>query len=462
MSKILTVWASLIAIGIGSAKAAELALSPPQAHLEAREIVYGQRVRGLSTALTRVDAEATAEASWGESLGARLSPWTWLLAPRDIAGQPRTPRVFAELKEGWVEYRGDWIDLRAGNQIVAWGSTDVVSPVDVWNPRDQTDLFVSPKLPFAALRAVIHPVAWDPTQVELLVTPFFRESVLPTAFPETGTVTIELSESRWLLPVPSRALVQGTAANLTYELAAPSYPATWQAGARARTSLGGWDFAVSAYAGVEKLPRVHVAQRGNPSIATVPVVLTLNPSFHREGQVGLDGTGPLTDDLTVRFDAAFRYRDNARAATAATQAVRDDLTKSNFVHATVGVDGTLRRPVLGATLAGGLLYVHYQRLGSSEADAGASVVTGLPESLPWDRNVAGYVEARWQSKWKLSVSGVWDVRRRGYYVSPGGQWQWTDPLRFAVAGDLFSGDSTSFFGQYRDNRRLRLSAVLEL
>ena len=65
------------------------------------------------------------------------------------------------IKEAWLEFVGDSFDLRTGNQIVSWGSSDGVNPTDVWNPSDLIDLFNSTKLPVELIKLSIHPLSME-------------------------------------------------------------------------------------------------------------------------------------------------------------------------------------------------------------------------------------------------------------------------------------------------------------
>ncbi len=58
------------------------------------------------------------------------------------------------LDEAWVQYATPQWDVRAGNQLVTWGSVESVSPLDVVNPRDYEEDIVEPaKIGLAMVRA---------------------------------------------------------------------------------------------------------------------------------------------------------------------------------------------------------------------------------------------------------------------------------------------------------------------
>src|SRR5690606_23893001 len=78
-------------------------------------------------------------------------------------------------------FLGD-VDLSVGNQVVSWGSTDLLNPVDVVNPRDLSYPVADPasqKLATPMLRAVAH--ASGGVTLDAVLVPVFVPSTLPGA-----------------------------------------------------------------------------------------------------------------------------------------------------------------------------------------------------------------------------------------------------------------------------------------
>ncbi|MEO2167547.1 MAG: hypothetical protein ABGY42_05395, partial [bacterium] len=72
-----------------------------------------------------------------------------------------------ELGEAWVEYRGDTLDLRVGNQRFFWGKLDAQQPNDLLSPRQWHDpLITDEKRTKIAVPAVsadwYFPDSWQP------------------------------------------------------------------------------------------------------------------------------------------------------------------------------------------------------------------------------------------------------------------------------------------------------------
>ncbi len=187
-------------------------------------------------------------------------PWAWVRTPDAIGGLEAKPRAYFELKEGWVDRVSALWDLRVGNQIITWGAADQINPTDQWNPRDMADPINSFKLPMPTAKFNLHPQEYDQLALEILATPFFRESKLPVVLPSDSTVKdVQRSESRWLMPLPTHVSLTDFSAPLYFKIAEPTYPATWQAAARLQIMrIEGWDFSTSYFNGVEKLPRTAI------------------------------------------------------------------------------------------------------------------------------------------------------------------------------------------------------------
>jgi hypothetical protein len=103
-----------------------------------------------------------------------------------------------ELDEAWVEYRGDTLDLRVGNQRFFWGKLDAQQPNDLLSPRQWHDpLITDEKRTKIAVPAVsadwYFPDSWQPflpdeSRVSLVWQPF----AVPWRYP--------LTDERWFAP----------------------------------------------------------------------------------------------------------------------------------------------------------------------------------------------------------------------------------------------------------------------
>lgn len=422
---------------------------------------YLQPVNGYLSFQDRADAELSLSAA-KDGFKAQLTPWVTLYGPYGVASAANpssSAQPFFDAKEGWVEYKANAWDVRLGNQIIAWGAADRVNPTDLWNPLDLADPFQSRKLPVLTARAGIHPADVQWASLELLFSPFFRQPRLPVDFPDSGTAPLSLTDSRWLMPFPDQISSGGVTVPLNYQIAAATLPQqTWQGGARLRLSpIEGWDFDLSYYTGVEKLPRFHYAVQGSAVTPDVPVTATLFPSFHREQVFGVDGSGAILDGkVTLRFEVAYHLPDNSDVPLGDPTVVAD-LTKSDFVHGVAGLDYTLPWKLLGITTYLDASGVVYQTI-TPQQTAGATVLQNVPDVFPWDRDVLLYMENRFSPRFKLQTTWIWSLQNQDGMLTTGVAARIGDHFNASVDGDFFLGSQTGFYGQFYDDTRVRTAA----
>ena len=92
-----------------------------------------------------------------------------------------------QLRELYVGFYGERVDLRVGQQRLAWGRAEFVSPNDVMNARDLRDPFVNETelnhLPTPMIRADVD-AGW--LALQLVVEPYFVPDTFTTSSRATG------------------------------------------------------------------------------------------------------------------------------------------------------------------------------------------------------------------------------------------------------------------------------------
>jgi hypothetical protein len=252
--------------------------------------------------------------------------------------------------------------------------------------------------------------------------------------------------------------LSGIEVPLHYYVAAATYPKTWQLGARGRVvALHGWDFSLSGYSGVEKSARFYLAKKGDATTPDTPIVVTVNPSFHRETMVGFDGSTSF-GQVAARFELAYRMPDNSRLKGASPE-VEAALRRKNYFYGTFGAD-YLTPEFWGVTHwinAGFVL-----RTESSEQNQQPqSILSNFGSTDPFNRNLMLHLENRFTTKTKLATVLSWSLKDNDGFVNPALQVAWNDQFKTMLGAEIFFGRSSGFFGQFSDNRRLNLSATVE-
>src|SRR5690606_16188352 len=217
----------------------------------------------------------------------------------------------------------DDLDLTIGNQIVAWGSVDVVGPVDVVDPRDLTYPVRDPadqRLATPMIRATFH--APEGVTVDAVVVPVFVPSTLPDERWQPATM---------LPPLPPGMSIVGVAEPAVERPGAEL--GNVQFGARATIDLdvaGGADASVVVYRGFRHTPTVSFELV--PTDAPGAFVVQPRLDYGRVTVLGGDFSLVL-GSYVVRGEAAYGFGDDPDGT--------DPRVANDTLDAVVGVETNL-------------------------------------------------------------------------------------------------------------------------
>ena len=310
--------------------------------------------------------------------------------------------------EAWVRVPLGPLDLSVGTQTLAWGSTDLFTPVDVANARDLS-LPVDPaKLPVLMAR-VQGSFNWF--SFDLVAEPFWTADRLPDA--------------SWLPAAPS--MPSGiTIAGIRTVDAKPG--STWeeaQFGARIAASLGlfqGFDLGLSGFRGRKGTPVP--GSRLVPADAPLSFDLTTTLNYERFNLLGLDAVLALDGGI---------------------------LMKAAIGYTTLG-DTPLLAPGPGLASAEGVAGIEYGigalRLGGEYCYDWSKGVVGKSDTLANSLAMTIGAEMEGRLSWKLV--GIYRDDQSGL-VSPQVSYTVADGLAAELKAYYFLGDSPSTYGQWRSN-----------
>ena len=148
-------------------------------------------------AATHSQAELRWTPQWS---GAPADGWRWLLAPELAASTPALQQGAAPWRDGdapaalrlqqaYIGYRAEQWQLRVGKQVFDWSQTDTISPADLLNARDWSDITRVRKLGVPALSLRYG----NQTSVEWVWIPSPSVSMLPAGPWLPGAVASLLS-----------------------------------------------------------------------------------------------------------------------------------------------------------------------------------------------------------------------------------------------------------------------------
>lgn len=430
--------------------AAGVQMHPLAGELKQSTQVYLQPLQGYDSASSITELEVSTGFESG-FLNVKINPWVRALGPYAVGGDRRSYQIFFEAKEAWLELYSDDVDLRLGNQILTWGSSDSFSPNDVWNPVDLIDPLQPIKLPVPLAKLSFHPRFAEDFILDLVAVPQFRPHLLPIRIFDGASQSFVVfkEDSRWLIPTPSLArLGSDNAVPITYRVDGADRPQDWQWGGRLRMlRAGGWDFALNYSQTTLPMPVFETKFQGVINDPELPIDISLRPLFYRATSWGIDGNGTW-GPWGLRFDLALR------------QSVASDLTSD--------LNGNLN-PVIPAKTYLGVVgidrvfyikknefYVNAMLVYKEDTDVILSDVTiGVPNFEPWDRNLILVLENRFSAKVKGGFRSVTSFQQEDGWISPYGSYLFADSLLFEVGVDLFWGSVVGAYGQFKDNQRFR-------
>lgn len=303
----------------------------------------------------------------------------------------------ASLQRAYLAYlTGDW-QLRAGKQIFDWSQTDTISPADLLNPRDWSDLTRVRKLAAPAVSVRYG----SQTSVEAVWLPRQQASYLPQA--------------GWM-PEAAAALL------------APRQQAGGgdQAGVRVAGNWMQTDWSAVVYRGHSIAPSLALAP--GPS---------LQPYYQPLRAVAMTLARQVNDSQIARVEVA-RYRQ----------------PNGNFIQYVASLDKES-----GDWLHDGdTLYTIVQYAGSTQR-ANAVDALGWPDfrrvlehSLMFKASYDRHSDQR--RVWELS--GVWNTQAHDSYWRMSWQERVGDAVTVTVAGTSMHGQAHSFWGRYAGNDQVTL------
>ena len=326
-----------------------------------------------------------------------------------VSFDPTTADTTLLLREAWLKAFLGPVDLSIGNQIVAWGSTDIFTPVDVINALDYTLPLSPEKIPEFMVRAILNGQGFS---VDLVFVPFWNGDILPGP--------------RWFgsgFPLPP-----GVSLSIVNSTPAP----TWdniQFGGRFQASLDwfqGVDVGLTYYRGFNALP-ANAFSFGSVNPQTVTVTPTATPGqftavYDRYNLVGVDGDVALGSGLLLRTELGYKtYND------------------TDFLN-----------PDPGSAAAEWVAACEYTVLGIKTI---GEFVLDWMKAAPEDTYSKTFVliaSTDLDSRSSLKAVGGWNLDGSGF-ASPQFSYTIADGLQANLAVYFFLGDTSTMFGQFNNN-----------
>lgn len=222
----------------------------------------------------------------------------WQAAILSNPESPTSPeKLFADIKEAFVQYKESPLELRAGFNTVNWGVVDISSPSDVVNPSAFFHPLRISKRGSPMLEAQVQEDNWG---IHAIYIPRQQKSILPSA------------DSRWL---PRQVLIdeeiQGLKVilpkYLEYEFESGkelNHALDHNAGLRLTSHLGSWDLSLMHFEGAAPQPKIRPIITTNPNEVQSPILLS--PLYYRTRTTGL-GIVWAQESFILRLESAYQH-----------------------------------------------------------------------------------------------------------------------------------------------------------
>jgi hypothetical protein len=362
----------------------------------------------------RLEGKWTPPLSGNDSAAAPGASTTFLLASLQsdylwFGPEHSTDEYDLDLYEGYLFHATpDW-DLRLGRQIVRWGKTDQISPVDNVNPQDMREFFVPEledrKIPNWMARMRLFP---GDVTLEGIFIPFFEENEFDFSGTTWALLGNQPSELRIKESKPGKGLDNA------------------DLGLRTSVSLAGWDVAASYLYATEKSPRL----RFDPANPAGP---TLHADYQRQhiwavefettaDKFGFRGEGAYFDKQTLNTESL-------------------DSVAKPVLHYVLGVD------YLGEQDWYANVQISHQHVFEYES------------SILFLRRDNFYLNGEinrefWRGNAMLKLRYALDLSDGGSFLTPEAILSYYKNLEFTLGANVFFGPEDSLFGRYRDNDQI--------
>lgn len=312
---------------------------------------------------------------------------------------PQSGQSSLALREAWMKLSSGPFDLSIGNQIVAWGATDVFTPIDAVNSNDLSLPVDAQKIPqFMGRLALSGPGI----SLDMVVLPFWTASILPGA--------------RWQ---SAMSLPAGVTNTIVSENPSPTL-ANLQYGGRLKASwdlLQGIDLGLVLYRGRNSLPRLS-------TVFTSPNTAMTTRTYDPYYLAGMDAVLAFDGGLLLKGEAAYKVLNEA------------DWIDPSANNAKAEAVGGWEYTIFGVKTTGEYV-IDWTKGSSATGDTWAQSLVFIASMAP-------------DSRWSLKAIGVYNFDGSSL-LSPQLTYTIADGLDLEARFFAFLGDSGSVYGKWTDN-----------
>ncbi|MCK5199296.1 MAG: hypothetical protein KAR21_13140, partial [Spirochaetales bacterium] len=330
------------------------------------------------------------------------------------------------LKEIYIDLAMGIFDFRLGSQVVSWGKVDAFAPTDNINPMDYRGFDI---LDFSNMKIAIPMIKADAylfdyyLHIEGIYIPYFFGNVYPG------------QDSDWAFyqpPTPDTMVIDGSTYNVDSVVQNSTvYPSQKlehsEAGVRAASSIGGYDFSGSYFYTWDDNPTVH-QEFSLDSPGPGDVTVTATPEYHRLHIIGLD-LAKAIGELSIRTESAFFITEDTEGA--------DSDIADPYLRWAIGADYAFFTDYsINLQFSEEITNLNFNTF--DQVDTMNTIILGLTGNFLEERL---YVE----------LGAIYELEDEDYLIVPKIEYDFSDSLSLTAGAYFFGGDTGTQFGSFDEN-----------
>jgi hypothetical protein len=350
--------------------------------------------------------------------------WKAITELREDLSDKSRNRIWID--ELWMKQKISFIDITLGKQIIAWGSTDGINPVNYINPTDYSDL-LDTENEIIGVYGLRTQLFFKSSDVDLFWGPVGSFGKLP------GT------DSRWF---PTIAMF-GLPPELIELGITPSFEDRFpeiclkngETGVRFRKRFSGFDIAFSYYNGYDHLPEFELDT--SKLMQAIPE-LVFDKVYYRQQAAGLETVFALPYGIGLRGEAAWYFPEEKKP-------------KGNqYILAVAGIDKSFAINTVSLNVI-----VQYIRDFRIDGDA----YNLFDTRHLFSNSLMANIDLSLNNGFFFKATTVYNVIGKDILVRPEVNYLTSGGVKFCLLFDLLEGSKDTFFGTYSFNDRIQCKVV---
>ena len=338
------------------------------------------------------------------------------------------------LDEAYINFRQKKFDLRIGKQIYKWGKSDAINPTNYFSNTDYSDIIDTEDEEIGVISLNLKYYIGN-VVIEGVIAPSFIPSVLPDSSARWWP-TLPKNVSNPLYPAVGWQLLE-----TNYFFPAPTIPQfgtqSFQYSVKLSGFMRGLDYSLSWFNGFNDLPDLYFVNEID-TMTFSSVNISSIYSYNRINALGVN-LAFNAGKFSVRGEAAYFITEDWDG--------EKELIDDPYLQYVIGVD---------RIFFGDKLFVLAQWIQELQVPDRNTTYSVYDLKHIFQKSVLGRVEYKLNDSFKFSVQGIYNIDNEDFWIQPAINWIIYDGIEFNLIYDHVEGSENSFFGLYKDNKRIQV------